>query len=426
MRATVDLLRNEPAARRFFLAHAQSQLGTGAGYVVLLLIAADRFASPWAITLILLADFLPAMALGPIFGAAADRWSRRWCAVAADVLRAAAFVGIALVDGFGATLALALVAGAGSGLFTPAVLAGLPSLVSRERLPAGTSLYGALSDVGHTLGPAVAAGTLLVASPEAVCIANGLTFALSALLIVGLRFGERRVEARAQSGLGASLLADARRGLVATARMPGVRALVLAGSAVGLFAGMLNVGELFLAKSELGVGSSAFSALVAVYGAGVIVGSLASSKGGSLPELKRRFMLGLLLVAAGLAGSALAPVYASALVTFAVCGVGNGLILVNERLLLQAVVPDGLMGRVFGVRDTLGAWAFALAFILAGGVLVVMDTRAVFALAGAGAFAVLALAILTLRRTWTEDTGPAAPPAVRAARAPAVAPAAES
>src|SRR5688500_14767962 len=115
MRPIFDLLRAERPARRFFLAHAQSSLGTGAAYVALLLLAYERLASPWAISLILLAEFLPGMFLGPIFGAAADRWSRRSCAIVADAVRAVAFAAIAFTDGFGATVALALLAGVGAG-----------------------------------------------------------------------------------------------------------------------------------------------------------------------------------------------------------------------------------------------------------------------------------------------------------------------
>ena len=55
----IELLRREPWLRPFFLARAQSSLGTGAGYVGLLVLAYDRLESPWAISLILLADFLP-------------------------------------------------------------------------------------------------------------------------------------------------------------------------------------------------------------------------------------------------------------------------------------------------------------------------------------------------------------------------------
>ena len=55
----------------------QSALGTGAGYVALLLIAYERFGSRRGRSAsVLLADLVPPMLLGPVFGAAADRWSR--------------------------------------------------------------------------------------------------------------------------------------------------------------------------------------------------------------------------------------------------------------------------------------------------------------------------------------------------------------
>ena len=43
MRDTLELLKHEARARIFFAALTQSALGTGAGYVALLLIAYDRF-----------------------------------------------------------------------------------------------------------------------------------------------------------------------------------------------------------------------------------------------------------------------------------------------------------------------------------------------------------------------------------------------
>ena len=77
--------------------------------------------------------------------------------VLADVLRAVAFLGLVLVDGFVGTFFLALLAGVGTGLFTPAALASLPSLVEERRLPAATSLFGAIADFGFIAGPATAA-----------------------------------------------------------------------------------------------------------------------------------------------------------------------------------------------------------------------------------------------------------------------------
>ena len=97
----------------YYAVLAQSALGNGAAYIALLVVAYERFNSAWAISLILLADFVPAMLFGPIFGAAADRWSRRNCLIVSDVVRGVAFLGIALVDSFAATVALACSPGPG-------------------------------------------------------------------------------------------------------------------------------------------------------------------------------------------------------------------------------------------------------------------------------------------------------------------------
>src|SRR4051794_18794427 len=86
-----DLLRSNPSARRFFAAYLQSALGNGMGYVALVLVALQRFHSPWAVALIIIADLVPMMALGPLLGSAADRLPRRACAVGSDLVRAVAF-----------------------------------------------------------------------------------------------------------------------------------------------------------------------------------------------------------------------------------------------------------------------------------------------------------------------------------------------
>ena len=64
-------------ARRFFLAHAQSSLGSGIAIVGLPLLAYDHYHTPWALTAVLLCELLPAVALGPLLGALADRLPRR-------------------------------------------------------------------------------------------------------------------------------------------------------------------------------------------------------------------------------------------------------------------------------------------------------------------------------------------------------------
>jgi MFS family permease len=401
MRETFDLLRHERRARIFFLALAQSALGTGAGYIALLLIAESRFGSAWAVSLILIADLVPAMLLGPLFGAAADRWSRKRCAIVGDVLRVVAFAGIALVDGFGATVALALVAGVGTGLFTPAGLAALPSVLDdKRRIPAATSLYGVVADLGFTVGPALAAAVLLLGGPETLILVNAATFALSGLLLAPLRFGA--APAHAPEGARPSLVAEARDGLRATAGMPAIR-IVLVASAGALFcAGMFNIAELFFAKEDIGTTNTGFGVLVACFGVGFVAGSLAGSKGGMAPQLKRRFTTGVLVLGIGFLATGLTGSFAIALVTFAVAGFGNGLLVVFERLLIQHAFPDSLVARVFGIRDALTAWAFAIAFLVAGALVTEIGPSAVIAIGGGVCIAVYAATALALRNRWTD------------------------
>src|SRR4051812_25812479 len=208
MRNVLRVLREERRARWFLVANTQSTIGSGAAIVALMVLAYDRLRSPWAVSLVLLADFLPSMLLGPIFGAVADRWSRRTCAIVADVLRAGAFVGIGMVDSFAFTVVLATVAGVGTALFSPAVLAALPSLASAERSSVVTSLYGATRDIGRTLGPLVAAVAFPLIGAEDLMIVNGATFAVSAFVIALIPFG-REMEGAEHRGI----LQEAREGL---------------------------------------------------------------------------------------------------------------------------------------------------------------------------------------------------------------------
>lgn len=407
MREAWKLFANEHRARVFFVALAQSSLGTGAAYVALLLIAYDRWHSPWSITLVLLAELAPAMLFGPVFGAAADRWSRRSCAIAADVIRFVAFVGIALGDSIELTLAFALVAGCGTALFTPAALASLPGLVEPKRLPAATSVFGATADLGFTLGPSLAAVVLLFASPEGLLFANGVSFVLSALLLTRIDFGPAPVRADARNE---SLLRDAREALAATSSLPGIRAVLVGSAAALFFAGAFNVAELPFAVDVLDSGDVGYSLLAAIFGVGLLAGSLFGAGGGPAGLLKSRFLIGLIVLGIGFIASGLAPVFLVAMAAFCLAGFGNGAMIVHERLLIQATVPDRLAGRVFGLKDALTAWAFGSAFVAAGALVEVVGVREFLVGLGVGCIVVGAATAFAIRRAFISSGADEAPP----------------
>src|SRR3954467_13904799 len=226
MRKVLDTLGGESRARWFLLTYLQSSLGSGAAIVALFVLAYEREPSPWSITVVLLAYDLPPGLLGPFVGALVDRVSRRWCVIAADLIRVGAFAGIAVVDSLAATVAFAFVAGAATALYRPAALASLPSLVPEERLPVVTSLYGGITDVGRTAGPALAALLFPLVGADGVMMINAATFAISALVLSVIPFGEA-VARVTLADASPSFMQEVREGLRETMRVPIARVVVI-------------------------------------------------------------------------------------------------------------------------------------------------------------------------------------------------------
>src|SRR5690349_6240885 len=333
----------------------------------------------------MLADFVPGIALGATLGALADRLPRRRLMIGADLLRAGAFVGLAVIPSFGATVALALLAGVGSTMYRTTVNAALPGMVSEgERSPA-TALYGMNCSIGMTVGPALTALVLLFAPATVVLAANGVTFLVSAAVLRTLRV-DRHAPAPAQSGAEAeraSLWSSTIDGVHSVRRIPGVSVMLLIGGASVLAGALMNVAEPLLATGPLHAGSSGYSVLVAVYGASMAAASAATAgAGSSVDRLRRWLVIGMAVQGAGMIGSAAAPSLAFATVSFALTGAGNGLLAGPEIRLLQELAGERLLGRVFGLRDTLINSAYVVAFVSAGAVLAALGVQAIFALGG--------------------------------------------
>lgn len=379
------LLKHNPTLRRFFAAFVQSQVGTWAAYVALLLLAYQRLHSGWAISLVLLGEFLPGIVLAPLFGALADRVSRRRLVVCADLVRATCFVGVALIPSFAATIGLVLLAGVGSALFRPAINAALPGLVSpgdRSRL---TAVFYAAVNTGLMIGPAVAAGLLLVSSAPVVLIVNALTFVVSALLLGGIDLGphpgEPGVAKTAEEHL--SVLSETRAGARAVARLPGVPVLMSIAAMVVLTGAMFNVVAPLLAVGPLHAGGSGYGVLMTLYGCGMLAGSWVNARAGSdIAGLRRRWLLGIALSGATIAAAGIAPSLAVAFLAFAFIGLGENLLVGPEMRLMQEMVSERLLGRAFALKDVLENIAFVIAFAGTGALLTLAGARVVFVASG--------------------------------------------
>ena len=392
-------------ARRFFLAHAQSSLGSGIAIVGLPLLAYDRYHTPWALTAVLLCELLPAVALGPLLGAVADRLPRRTSLVVADLLRFGAFGALAFVPSLTLMLACALLAGIGTALFNPTALASVSRLATPAQRPAAMSLYSALDDLGLTLGPALAGALLLIVEPHVLMAINAGTFAISAGLVATIPLS---APARRQAG---SLLSSMRSGAREIVALPGVR-LLLASSTVAVVAvGMVNVGEVLLARELLGVGGAGLAALMTASGVGTFLGSTFGARTGMSWQWRRAYLAGLMCMAADLILCAVAPYFWLLVVTFALGGFGNGLALVHDRLLLAHTVPEPLHGRLFALHKTCTSAAFVVAFVLAGVLISTLGLQAMFLCGGLALIVIIVIVRPPLRALWPEPPLDVDPPA---------------
>jgi MFS family permease len=115
----------------------------------------------------------------------------------------------------------------------------------------------------------------------------------------------------------------------------------------------------------------------------MVAGSLANARAGSeIAALRRRWLFGIALTGVAMAAAALAPNLAAALISFTLIGLAENLLVGPEMRLVQELVAERLLGRVFGLKDVLENVAFVSAFLGAGALLAVAGVRTVFVGAG--------------------------------------------
>jgi MFS family permease len=392
------LLKTPGGIRPFLAASLQSSIGNAIGYIALLLVAYDLTRSAWAVSAVLLAEFVPAIALGPVCGALADRHSRRRLVVSADLLRCAAFAALAFAGSLPAVIVLALVAGVGGALYQPAAKSALPGLAGEHADRAMATLVASWSAAGM-IGPAVGAALLVVASPADLLLVNAATFLLSAIVLGRLPIDARPPGAGAAAAEAFDATDEAavaghgvRAGLRAVRSAPGLAVVVGAGTATTLAFSMMNVAEPLLARQELRSDGAGFALLVCAFGIGSTVGALRGRATGWS-------MLGT-LAGGGLAlvASALAPSVGVAALTFLVTGIFAGAFMSSEHQLIAGLAPQAVLGRVFGLKDSLDAMALCAAFVVGALIAAHSDARIVFAVGGAAALvAALASTAMLLR-----------------------------
>jgi len=356
------MLRRAGAFRLLFLATLGSGVGTWMATIALTADITARTQSPWWVSALFIVTFLPSVVVGLAAGPLIDRLSRKRLIVAADLARLAVFIVLPFTGGTLAILGLAAVAGVANSFFRPAVLAGVPNLVSEDDLAHGTSLLQATDWVAATLGPILGGVIVSASGANVVYWVNAATFLISAALLVRIPAALLQSEQAVTRGHWRDLV----EGLSAFRRSAAMFTVLFAFGFAMLATGLINVSEIFLAERALHRGAFGYGLLWTATGIGLVVGSLVS---GALIEKREPtsvYPLAFLPWAAGILGAGIAPNLWVASVAMVLAGFGNGLTFPLTILIVQRHTVDRLRGRAFTVIISAHNALLGIAMVAAG------------------------------------------------------------
>lgn len=325
----------------------------------------DHTGSATWIAAVTILRFLPHLLFGAIGGVIADRYPRRTVMLASDIARFLLMLVLAALASVGAPVVALmamsfLVTTAGVPYF-PSVAASTPAIVGERDLAAANSAIRTVDHLTVAVGPAVGSILLIVGSEGLAFAVNALTFLASAALV--RRLGpSRAADPQRESG---SIRAQLSEGWQAVTSSEGVALLLGPFAAVAFTVGTAFVLLPLVAESMLAAGSDGVGFLFAAVGAG---GLVAAAGTGRLANTSRPSLV--LLAAVFISGSALmllsqVRLSAFAYLLMAAAGAGNIVLNVVAVTLLQRVLPGHLIGRVFGILNSVAVACLALGSLVA-------------------------------------------------------------
>ncbi|HSC91787.1 MAG TPA: MFS transporter [Gaiellaceae bacterium] len=396
------LLGQAPGFRLLFLAALGSGVGTMLAVIALTVDVYERTGSGAWVSALLIADFLPTIAIGLLLGPLVDRLSRRRLMIGADLVRLAAFLALPFAPNAATIVALALVVGFANGFFRPAAYAGMPNLVDAADLPRANSLLQATDNLTWLLGPLLGGALLAAFGPDVPYLVNAATFAVSALLIA-------RLPARllaSEEPLSRGHWHDLAEGFRVVVRSRALLTVLVAWTIVMGGNAAVNVAEVFLVRDAFDAGNLELGLMMGAAGAGLVLGSLAAG-----PLLERRpvglvYGASIATMAVGFALAAVSPSVWAALPCVIVSGIGNGAASVCNPLLVQTGAPDRVRGRAFTVVMSVNFAVLGLGMAVAGPLTDAVGPRWLWG-GAAAVFAVAAVVAWVLGRTLPSRSGEA-------------------
>jgi predicted MFS family arabinose efflux permease len=364
---------------------------------------------------------LPRTVLIPVGGLLTDRIGARTIMLVADAVRCGLVMALVVlaarhVVSLASLGPVAALLGAGEGLFIPASFSITPSLLEPEHLAAGNAVNSAAVQAGSVAGPVLGGLLVAVAGSAPAFAVDAASFGVSALSLALIRPRPSATPATTPGSPAGPDQAERADGSTTPAADQGVwsllrqsrllKVVVVVVIAANLaFGGTFEVALPALAHARFGAGG--YGALIACLGAGAVIGTLASARGGNAgrPALvaSGSFLAEAVAVAfipflGGLPGAAAA--------TF-VLGACNGMGNVVFLTLVQRWAPPPLLGRVMSVIMLAGLGSFPLSVAVSGVLVHRLGSSPFFPVAAA----TVAIAVLgAMSQREFRDFGSAEPP----------------
>lgn len=403
--------RREPLGRdfgRLWTAAAFSNLADGIGRTAVPLIATTLSRDPLAIAAIGALAFLPWLVFGLPAGMLVDRFDRRVLMAAANAIRGAVALWLAILTATGqlslwALLVGTLVFGLGETLFDNATNAVIPGLVRRPQLDrANGRMQAAQVTIDSFIAQPIAGVLFAVSLVLPLWVgAAGYIVPIALALLLPLS-AARPLRDRSPHDTDATKV-PAREAISYLWHQRYLRSMVVFTSVVGSAFAFAQASTILYFLDEQGVAPAAIGFVTAGIGVGALIGSLVA------PALVSRLGRGWVMFAANFvsAGSmllvALAPGAPTAVLAYALFAFAVSTWNVPWGALRQQIVPPHLFGRVLGIIRMLTWGLFPLATIL-GGWVARIDLRLPFLIA-AGVVAVAALLAARLLVSGTRRAG---------------------
>jgi dTMP kinase len=373
-----------PAFRKLWNSMVFSSLGDWLGLLATTAMAQQLSGGSYAtanfaIAGVFIARLLPAVFLGPIAGVIADRFDRRRLMFNVDIMRAALYISIPVVNTYFWLYTAMILVECLTLFWSPAKEASVPNLVPRDKLESANQVsllaaYGTapiaaiLFSLLTLLSSAIAAISPLIPS-DSIAIAlylNALSFLFAAWTVFGIKEIPRGAASKSQSddNVAQSLI----QGWKAVSESKIIRGLII--GMVGAFSAagaVIGLARTFV--GDLGGGDAAYGVLFGSVFTGLAIGIAFGPK--IFAQFSRRRLFGASLTTSGLFLVLLALIsnLVLSVIIVAILGAFSGIAWVTGFTMLGMEVHDDVRGRTFAfvqsiIRITLVA-VLAIAPIIA-------------------------------------------------------------